>query len=216
MKVDLIVNFLLLFVMIASANAVKPPQDLSFDISYDSVSAVLSDKGLEIGEMNQEGIRKGYREYPELALPSGYFRAEAKRMELNSQKAERTYLIFDQEAKLQSFQYIFKWDNDPENYKGFRKCWVFYSDIKDLLIKKYGEPSLDEITPSTKGEDMPSGLKYTTIWRDADSSEIRLIISRQTHDAVIATIDAYLIFLLYYDSDYEIPFSKSESLDSEL
>jgi len=181
-----------------ATNAFEPPKDLQWGMPYDSVKSKLKRiDDIQLKDLNQENPGKGYKEYPELQLPSEFYRAEAKKLKLLDKKVQRTYLIFDPLKNLSGFHYILKWDNNPKDYKGYRKCWVYFSDLKQILLSKYGEPTLDETAETIRGENMPSGQKYTTMWQDSSGSSISLEITRQTHNAIISTIDAFLIFVIY-------------------
>ncbi|HOP07795.1 MAG TPA: hypothetical protein PLF13_10950 [candidate division Zixibacteria bacterium] len=148
-------------------------------------------------------LGRGYHEYPVLTIPEGFLRTEVTDVKILDKKAQRTFLIFDSTDQFKAFQYILKWDNDEKN-KGMRKSWVFHSRLYDILKNKYGEPTSDEISPTTKAKEIPSGTPYSTYWEDDDGSSVTLLITRQTHDAVIATIDAYLVFVVYKQEDYGV------------
>ncbi|RME21335.1 MAG: hypothetical protein D6800_12185, partial [Candidatus Zixiibacteriota bacterium] len=63
-------------------------------------------------------------------------------------------------------QYALTWDNDKTN-KGARKCWVFHRDLKELLTRKYGQPTLDETNEEIRGKVIPSGIEYKVSWQDS-------------------------------------------------
>lgn len=190
--------------LITPVKAIEPPRSLSWGLTYDSVRTALqaADK-LEVKPLSKKGLPKGYKEYSELQLPRGFYRAEIEKVKLLKKDVQRTYAVFDTASKLVAFQYILKWDND-QSYKGFRKCWVYFGDLKRSLLEKYGTPTIDETTESVRGEDMPSGLKYATTWIDSLGNRIDLEITRQTHNAIIGKIDGYLVFLIYTSSSWGI------------
>lgn len=189
---------LTLLLLCGSTFSYDPPKSLEWGMSYLDIEQKLSaEHGIKVKGLSQKNPGKGYKEYPELQLPDGYFRSEAKKVKLLKKKTQRTYTIYDQDTSLAAFHYILKWDNDKSN-KGMRKSWVYHSDIKAALIRKYGEPIEDEVTELIRAVDMPSGTKYVTRWEDEDGSQIYLEITRQTHNLIIGKVDAYLIFVLYF------------------
>ena len=193
-----LIIILALMLQSGSTFSYDPPKSLEWGMSYLDVKEKLStEHGIKVKGLSQKNPGKAYREYPELQLPDGYFRSEAKKIKLLKKKAKRTYTIYDQDSSLTAFHYILKWDND-KSYKGMRKCWVYHSNIKAALIKKYGEPNEDEVTELIRAENMPSGTKYVTTWKDEDGSKIYLEITRQTHNIIIGKVDAFLIFVLYF------------------
>jgi len=109
-----------------------------------------------------------------------------------------------------------KWDNGEDD-KGMRKCWVFHSNIKDALTGKYGEPVVDESTEIIRSREIPSGVKYSTIWKDSTGETINLVITRQTHNMIIAKADAYLVFVIYGRAGYfEIGDTQKADVGSDL
>jgi hypothetical protein len=189
-----------------------PPKGLNWDNLYSDARRTLeAESGVTVNEYtsvkkrggprSKSGLPKGYEEYVELGIPAGFKRVEVKGLKVAGKETQRVYMVFGLDTSLQAFQYVLKWDND-ERQKGARKCWVAHSDLRAALVEKYGEPSSDEAIPNVRGLDIPSGLKYTTTWNDTDSSMVRLIVTRQTHNAIIGTIDAYLLFVLYTSSSY--------------
>ena len=191
-------GFVLMFV--CNLSSYDPPRGLSWIMKYSEVVISLKNDRLDVKKLKKDKIRKGYREYPELARPDDYFRVEVKKAKVGDKKCARTYLLFDADTTLTSWAYLLKWDNDDSN-KGARKCWVAHADLKAALVDKYGTPTVDEVTELTRSQSIPSGTKYRVRWVDSTGSSVNLLITRQTHNAVIATIDAYFLFLIY--NEYE-------------
>jgi len=186
--------FLALLILSASSLAIDAPKQLKWGMHYEDARHLLEEQNLRVGKSHQHQLTKGYREYSELQIPEGWYRVEVKDCRLLERKTQRVYLIFNDSVQLISFQYIMGWDNDDQN-KGARKCWVFHEDLKQALVHKYGDPILDETTEVIRGLDIPSGITYRVRWEDSTGSLLNLLITRQTHYALIATIDVYLIFL---------------------
>ncbi len=185
--------------------AYDPPQSLKWGMSFEEVKNVIKDSpDLEIKEPNKKELPKGYREYKELRFPDdySYSRAELKGAKLLDKKLKRTFLVFDNANGLSSFQYFLLFDNDETN-KGYRKCWVFHSDLKSALETKYGAPTTDETDEDIRQKPIASGVKYSVLWEDSTGSQIELLITRQTHKILgIGGIDEYIIFLIYSVNGY--------------
>jgi hypothetical protein len=207
------------FMLASPVLAIDPPKGLHWGDNLGRVEAALwgdPDKvTLEPG--NKDKPRRGYREYSEMWLPKGFSRHEIKNAKVNGKKAERTELFLDSAETLRSFHYIFLFDNDETGNKvgkGYRKAWVFHSELKALLIQKYGAPKRDEATEDERDRVVASGSKYATIWSDSTGSKVTLYITRQTHDAVIAVVDAFLVLLIYDSPGYQPDLLHRDSTDS--
>lgn len=190
---------ILVFCLLAtsvSTREISPPRGLLWKMPLAQLKVYLQESdGLKVKSKHQK-LGKAYREYPELEFPDGFFRAEIKKAKLRDKKVQRTYAVFNESDEMVSFQYLLKWDNN-KSYKGARKAWVYHSDLKDLLQNKYGKPMLDESHEVVRARDIASGTKYTTRWSDSSGVNISLIVTRQTHNLVIAKVDAFLVFLIY-------------------
>ncbi len=187
----------MLLIISTSVGAYQPPKKLTWKMQKDIVvDKIQTTDGLKIKDKHHKKPIKWIREYTEFSLPEGYFRAEIGGAKLFKKKAKKTYVIFDKDRELTSFQYVMEWTNSDNN-KGMRKSWVFHSDLKATLLRKYNEPIEDETHESIRATDMPSGTKYRTRWIDEDGTSISLIITRQTHDILVGTIDNFYVFLIY-------------------
>ncbi len=215
--------YLAILLLVASiSSAFDPPKGLNYGMSYDQTKANLDTQGVKVERPDKKKINRILREYVEFNLPNNYSRAKIKGTELLDKKSDESYLVYDDEKGLVAFQYIFEWANDVnagENEptaQGFRKCWVFFDKLKNVLVSKYGDPTKDEVSAMLKAKDMPSGTEFKTDWVAPDSSSISLVITRQTHNVIIGIADIFLVFLTYANPEYNTDIKDSEKINNDL
>jgi hypothetical protein len=206
--------------LVSAVFAADPPRGLKWGMKPDEIAKALASDPDEVilGAANTDKPHRGYREYPEMWLQKSYTRREIKHAKVNGKKAERAELFLDSTDALQSFHYVFLFDNNGvgnRTNKGYSKAWVFHSDLKSILSQKYGKPTKDEATENERDRVVASGSKYATEWTDSTGSKISLFITRQTHDMLIATIDAFLVILIYDAPGYRADLLHKDLTDSK-
>ncbi len=211
--------FLTLACMLLASNtlAFNPPKGLSWGMTYDEVRNKLENpsKGEKAKIKKLSKDHKTHTFYPVHELPEGYRYAEIEKVKLLGEEADEILAVFDEDGALSVFQYHFRIITGDES-ETINKMWSYYQKLTDVLKKKYGEPTRNQVTPTDFGAPLSKDTYLETVWDDENSGDrIRVIVTLFQIGRGIIKSTNYHVILEYANSAW-IQKDLGTSLEEEI